>query len=143
MTASKGYVLQNEDGTANVAPATASNHAMSKGQFDSAGLMACRVYTATVASGSAVFYPTNTGAIDGAAVFSVIHMITPIYDVADPLKAFSKPVVSNENKTITVPCRMSQQNAVVVLGITVIGSTTLVNAPNGTTLTILVHGLLA
>lgn len=101
-------------------------------------------FSASVAggAGNTVFYPTDTGLVGGTALFSSIQSVEPIFDVGDPLKAFSKPVVSNANKTITIPCKISTQNLVTILGVSVIGSTTLSNAADGTALTILVHGVL-
>lgn len=101
-------------------------------------------FTATVAggAGNCVFYATADGTSTGIALFSNIQSIQPSFDVADPLKAFSKPVISNSNKTITTLCQISQQNLVTILGISVIGSTSLVAAPNATALTFLVHGTL-
>lgn len=94
-------------------------------------------------AGNVVFYATDTGLVGGNAIFSSISKVIPTFDVADPLKAVSKPVVSNGNKTITTNCKISQQNLVTILGISVIGSTTLANAPDGTSLSFMVFGTLA
>lgn len=99
-------------------------------------------FTGTVTNGDCIFYPTDSGLVGGNALFSSIQYITSIFDVADPLKAFSKPVVSNSNKTVTVNCKISVQNLVTILGISVIGSTTLTSAPNGTALSFLIYGTL-
>lgn len=113
--------------------------------LNAGSLMASLMFTASVAGGvgDVVFYATDDGLITGNALFASIQSVQPFFDVADPLKALSKPVVSNSNKTITTNCKLSQQNLVTILGISVIGSTTLTNVANGTALTFLVHGVLA
>lgn len=102
-------------------------------------------FTGTVAggAGNCVIYATDSGLVGGNALFSSIQSVVPAFDVADPLKAFSKAVVSNANKTVTINCKSSQQNLVTILGISVIGSTTLINAADSTALTFLIHGVLA
>lgn len=119
--------------------ATASTY-MSDGMRSSSDV--ALAFTASVAggAGNAVFYATSNGLVGGTALFSSITQVQPMFDVADPLKAFSKPVVSNGNKTITTNCKISNQNIVTILTINVIGSTTLINAPDGTALTFMVHG---
>lgn len=113
--------------------------------LNSGSLNATLLFTASIAGGAGdvVFYPTTTGLVGGTALFSSIVNVQPVFDIADPLKAFSKPVVSNANKTITTNCKISQQNLVTILGISVVGSTTLANAANATALTFLVTGVLA
>lgn len=102
-------------------------------------------FTVSVAGGTgdAVFYATDSGLVGGNALFASIQNVQPSFDVADPLKAYTKPVVSNGNKTITTNCKIMQQNLVTVLGISVVGSTTLVSVANGIALTVLIHGVLA
>lgn len=113
--------------------------------LSSGSLNALLVFTGTISGGAGniVFYATDNGLVGGNALFSSIVSIQPILDIADPLKAFSKPVVSNGTKTITTNCKISNQNLVTILGISVVGSTTLANAPDSTALTFLVTGVLA
>lgn len=112
--------------------------------LSSGSLNATLMFIGTIAggAGNVVFYTTDDGLIGGNALFSSVASIIPMFDVADPLKAFSKAVVSNGTKTITTNCKLTQQNLVTILGISVIGSTTLANAPDGVTLTFLVTGVL-
>lgn len=93
-------------------------------------------------AGNVVFYPTDDGTPTGVALFSSIDYVQPLIDVPDPLKAFGRPVVSNGRRTVTINVKQSQQNLVSILGISVIGSTTLANAPDGTALTVLIAGTL-
>ncbi len=56
-------------------------------------------------AGNAVFFATDNGLVGGNALFVSIQSIQPLFDIGDPTTAFSKAVVSNGNKTITIPCR--------------------------------------
>lgn len=94
-------------------------------------------------SGDVVFYATDNGLVGGNAIFSSIQYVQPVFDSGDPNLAFSKPVVSNSNKTITVNCKKQTFNIIVLLSTNVLGSATLGSAPNGTSLTFLIHGQLA
>lgn len=100
-------------------------------------------FTGTIAGGAGdcVVYATDSGLVGGTPIFASIRNVQPSFDVADPLKAYAKPVVSGV--TVTTNCKISQQNLVTILGISVVGSTTLANAANGTALTLLIHGVLA
>lgn len=102
-------------------------------------------FSATTASGAgnAVFFATDSGLVGGTALFASIQSIQAVVDVADPNVAIAKPVVSNSNKTITINCQKQTFNGVTVLGISVLGSNTVANAPNGVVLSVLIHGILA
>jgi hypothetical protein len=97
----------------------------------------------TGGSGNAAFYPTNTGLVDGTALFSSIQDVTAKPDIADPNIGLAKAVVSNGNKTITINVQKQTFNIVTVLATNVLGSLTLGAAPNGVSLTVYVHGILA
>lgn len=92
------------------------------------------------ASGNVVIYATDDGTATGNALFSSIEFVTVQFDTADPDAAFSKPVVSNGNKTITIACKKRTFALATVLGITVLQSSSLGNSPAGTAVTILISG---
>lgn len=98
-------------------------------------------FTATTAggAGNAVFFPTDTGLVGGNALFASIQRVQPLFDVADPLNAFAKPVISNANKTITTNCQ--KLNTVTLLS-TLLTLSTTSNSPNGVVLSFLVSGIL-
>ena len=92
-------------------------------------------------AGDVVFYATDDGLVGGDALFSSIVGVIPILDVADPLVSISKPVVSNGTKTITTNIKTSQTTS--VLGISVLSADAPANAPNGTSVSFLITGILA
>lgn len=100
-------------------------------------------FTGTVTTGNCVIFITDSGLVGGNALFVSIQNIQPSFDVANPNDAFSKPVVSNSNKTLTTNCQRQTFTGVTVVGINVLGSVGLGNTPNGTALSFLVHGILA
>lgn len=102
-------------------------------------------FTASTAggAGNAVFYATDSGLVGGNALFSSIQYIQPMFTVANPNDAFSLPVVSNANKTITTNCQRQTFTGVTILGINAVGTNIVGNAPNGVALSFLVRGVLA
>lgn len=111
----------------------------------SATSTASLAFSATVAggSGNAVFYPTSNGLSGGTPLFASIQVVQPLINVPDPYKAFGLPSVSPDMKTVTTNVKINSASLVQILGINVISGFTLNNAPDGTALSFLVHGLLA
>lgn len=96
-------------------------------------------------NGDCVFYPTDTGMVDGNPLFASIQYVECLIEVANPDMAASKPVVSEDRKTITTNVKERTFTSVVppLLGISLIASQSLSNAPDGVALSFLVHGVLA
>lgn len=104
-------------------------------------LISSKIFTISTAGGggNAVFYATDDATSTGIKLFNSIIGIQPLFDVADPSLAFSKPVVSNSGRTITINCKKTTS---VNLLATDLLTTTIGNAPNGVSLTVLITGIL-
>ena len=94
-----------------------------------------------------------TGSSNGdSVVFSAISGGSPIFSSIIPASAsinhystttssvFGTPVLSGDKTTITVPFKVLSTTGVVILGITVVGSVNMVNASNGTPVTLRILG---
>lgn len=89
-------------------------------------------FSDTTTSGSKVFYLTNDGTINGTALCSSAPRHINV-STNDPSNTFGLGyVVSNSNKTLTITANVRTFSSVTILGQSVLFSTTLTPAPNGT-----------
>lgn len=100
-------------------------------------------YTGSSISGNAVIYATDDGTPTGNALFSSIDYVHSDLQDTNPNIGKGKPVISNANKTITIPVVKQIFNGVTVATVNVIGSNTISAAPDATLLSVLVQGKLA
>lgn len=89
-------------------------------------------FSDTTTNGSKVFYLTNDGTINGTALCSSAPRHINV-STNDPSNTFGLGyVVSNSNKTLTITANVRTFSSVTILGQSVLFSTTLSSAPNGT-----------
>ena len=96
--------------------------------------------TGTVTSGVASFNITDS---DGDAIFaSIINsgVKFTVFD-ADNTYSFGVPVIADDLKTVTVTVKRRQFTGVTVLGIGVLGTQTMADAPNGTVVNAVILGV--
>lgn len=91
-----------------------------------------QMFTGTTTSGSVTFYMTNGGTSGGTALCTTSpYNITPFVD--DPSNIFGASTSVNMGaKSITVTVNQRNFAGITVVGIPVLGSTSLASAPNGT-----------
>lgn len=93
------------------------------------------MFSGTTTSGSVTFYMTNGGTSGGAALCPTAAYNPGAY-VNDPSNIYGSTVTTNiAAKTLTVSVNQRNFSGVTVVGINVLGSTSLGSAPNGTTVT--------
>lgn len=89
-------------------------------------------HTGTTTTGQLVIYLTENGASDGAAIFPNQILHANVF-VSDPNNTFGVGyAITNSNKTLTITVNVRTFGGVTILGIPVLGSTTLAAAPDGT-----------
>lgn len=94
----------------------------------------------TINGGTGTIYLTDNGLIGGNALFPNEILYVNIYG-NDPNNTFGLGhAISNSNKTLTLTVNSRSFATVTVLGISVLGSTTLTAAPNGTVVGVHVIG---
>lgn len=97
--------------------------------------------TATTSSGSVVFYVTSDRTSTGTAICSSLRNGTVDAAIIDSTGATARgDSVITSNKTITVPITKQSFAGVTLLGINVLGSSTMPAAPNGVTVRLYVVG---
>ena len=94
--------------------------------------------TATTTSGVATFYLTSDKTVGGSALYST--NVYPNIIVNDAASNYTYGwVLSGDKKTLTVTAKVSSQNVVALVGLTLIGVPA--NVPNGTTVYLTCFGL--
>lgn len=151
---SKGYMIMNDDGTANSADPIASQNVMTLSAANTAiaslpityagGVQKLNVKqltaNGTITSGTLVVYMTDDGTITGNALFPNEILYTSIV-TTDPSNVFGLGyVISNSNKTLTITANKQTFSGVTVVGVSVLGSVSLSAAPNGTAIGVHVIG---
>jgi hypothetical protein len=97
-------------------------------------------FKVVVSGGNAVFHLTNDGTSSGTALFSGIPNLDSMQltaEEADSPHTFGTPVLSNSNKTLTVPVKKSGGINVALVGLTLLGAPV---AANGSTIRLLIAG---
>lgn len=95
-------------------------------------------FSGTTTSGTSTFYLTNDGTSGGAALCSVTPDHVNVI-VNDPSNTFGVGyAVTNSNKTLTITVNARSFSATTILGIGVLGSSSLTAAENGTAVSVLV-----
>lgn len=90
------------------------------------------MFTGTLTSGTVVFYMTNGGLVGGTGLCTASPQNVTIF-VNDPSNIYgSSYAVINSNKTLTVTVNQRNFAGITVVGIPVLGSTSIGSAPNGT-----------
>lgn len=89
------------------------------------------IFTGTTSSGTATFYLTKDGTSTGAPVCSGTPVI--ITSVDDPANTYGVgTALTNSNKTLTITANVRSFSATTILGISVLGASSLAAATNGT-----------
>lgn len=94
-------------------------------------------YDITLTSGSFIKYLTTDGTSTGAPLFTTFKSAFVVTN-DDGFNDSAKVVMSNSNKTATITAKRLTFTGVTVVGIAVLGSTSMVAVPNGTVVKLIV-----
>lgn len=94
-------------------------------------------FNGTTTSGSATFYLTDDGTVTGNALCTTVNHTNVIMN--DPSNNFGVGyAITNSNKTLTVTANTRSFTSTTILGISVLGASSLTATANGTPLSVLV-----